>query len=604
MDRIKTAGNCQYRFEPGESELVSEDASLERDEPWECPHDAVEGEEYCVFHLSTAHRSELGIRDRQVRAELIAAVESDSDTRNEFVGATFGELDLRDRKINSTNALPINFRHCTFEGKVRLQDAHVVDQLDFSHSYFRSRFELDSARFDSDLICYDCAFDGVMSASTARFSGRGVFSRAGFEHTAAFNNGTTFDDDAIFTGTTFRSNAKFTGTQFEGRAFFRGSEFRYRALFTSASFADIASFADARFTDATVFDSVRFDGPATFGTEDIHSAYGPATFETAPTFEDSVAEGFLDFTGVDFEDGGDFSQARFEELVDFRDSLLMGDLRLDDAQCGERFEFNPRAAGEGVLVSCERTSLDGGTLAQPTKGHILFDFRDAVVGSISVQAETSEQSPIDYMRFVTTAFREFDFTSFRPALEPDYEIHNFGVETSVEPADLDPREEELTYTKAKSGADMIGDNRAESGFFVREMRARGDRHAVRRRNSDSTKERIVAGVKEVFNRSFDVVCEYTENPHRLLAVMLGIIGLFAGIYWVLYSLAGLSAPYPEAPGPFSYILLSGESFTGLHHPPAAALPTWPIRLVGVAEAVVGALLIALFLFTLTRAVHR
>ncbi|MFC7165610.1 hypothetical protein [Halospeciosus flavus] len=208
------------------------------------------------------------------------------------------------------------------------------------------------------------------------------------------------------------------------------------------------------------------------------------------------------------------------------------------------------------------------------------------------------------MRFVTTAFREFDFTSFRPALEPDYEIHNFGVETSVEPADLDPREEELTYTKAKSGADMIGDNRAESGFFVREMRARGDRHAVRRRNSDSTKERIVAGVKEVFNRSFDVVCEYTENPHRLLAVMLGIIGLFAGIYWVLYSLAGLSAPYPEAPGPFSYILLSGESFTGLHHPPAAALPTWPIRLVGVAEAVVGALLIALFLFTLTRAVHR
>lgn len=158
--------------------------------------------------------------------------------------------------------------------------------------------------------------------------------------------------------------------------------------------------------------------------------------------------------------------------------------------------------------------------------------------------------------------------------------------------------------RAKSGANDVGDNRSAAGFFVNEMRGRKRRHRERFAAAQSLKNRVSAGIDYAANELFDQSCRYSENPVRLLGASLVPVVGFGLLYAVIGTLTGSPEPYQSAPPLLNYLLFSGESFITLVHNPGATVSSWYVRALSLLEGFVGALLIALFLFSLTRAVHR
>lgn len=150
---------------------------------------------------------------------------------------------------------------------------------------------------------------------------------------------------------------------------------------------------------------------------------------------------------------------------------------------------------------------------------------------------------------------------------------------------------EITYINARKGADDVGDNNAASHFFVNEMQTRRQRH---KREGDYR--------RYVSNLLFDFIAGYGERPARVIRSSALCVALFAAGYWALWQV------YPSFSshiydGVAGALLLSFASFSAFVLG-GANVTVRPIRLLANIEAFVGAFLIALFVFTLTRSLHR
>lgn len=152
-------------------------------------------------------------------------------------------------------------------------------------------------------------------------------------------------------------------------------------------------------------------------------------------------------------------------------------------------------------------------------------------------------------------------------------------------------QQEMTYINARKGADDVGDNNVASHFFVNELRTRRQRH---KREGDYR--------RYLSNLLFDFIAGYGERPARVIRSSALCVALFAAGYWALWQL------YPSFSsniydGVAGALLLSFASFSAFVLG-GADVTVRPIRLLANLEAFVGAFLIALFVFTLTRSLHR
>jgi len=100
----------------------------------------------------------------------------------------------------------------------------------------------------------------------------------------------------------------------------------------------------------------------------------------------------------------------------------------------------------------------------------------------------------------------------------------------------------------------------------------------------------------VSNLTMDVTTGYGERPRNVVVSSLATVGVFAGIYWSFDAL-GTDASDLE------YVLFSFQGFIQF------IIGTSPrgdvlVRLATAIEGFVGAFLIALFVFTLTRSLNR
>jgi hypothetical protein len=250
-------------------------------------------------------------------------------------------------------------------------------------------------------------------------------------------------------------------------------------------------------------------------------------------------------------------------------------------------------------VECVETELGKGIVKQPTVGGLYCHFERATVGRVvfhddSVANKESLLS-LQRVRFIDTTFDGFDFTGYRRQLERGTSLVEFDDSTSVNQLILDPITCERTYQRVKSGANDIGDDRVAGMFFVDEMKARGERH-----REDET---VLGSLRFIGNYAFRLTSKYAESPARVFGTSIIVVVGFALVYAAGFGTAGLVPPYPNSPFD-GYLLLSAESFVTLVHSPAATVPSWALRLFAAFEGFLGAFTIALFLFTLTRAVHR
>ena len=119
--------------------------------------------------------------------------------------------------------------------------------------------------------------------------------------------------------------------------------------------------------------------------------------------------------------------------------------------------------------------------------------------------------------------------------------------------------------------------------------------ATIRDGGDGTLSRSRALGRWVTNAFFSVTCGYGERPSRVIAVSVFIIGLFA----VFFAVLGVEMPNSVA-DPLVYSL---QSYTSLVlDPPQGSNAV--VNVLTALEGFVGGFLIALFVFSLTRSLHR
>lgn len=154
-----------------------------------------------------------------------------------------------------------------------------------------------------------------------------------------------------------------------------------------------------------------------------------------------------------------------------------------------------------------------------------------------------------------------------------------------------------TYVLARNGANRVGDTNAASRFFRNEMLQRRRVYQAAARAGSPPRERLGAGFDYVSNLLFALSSGYGERPGRVLTFSGGVVLVFAGVFAVLL-------PDPPYGGLVGYGLLSLESFVALILGGGTEQSDLAVRLAATLEGFVGAFLIALFVFALTRSLER
>jgi uncharacterized protein YjbI with pentapeptide repeats len=590
-----------------------------QDLPRECPHDPFGTTDFCLFHLPSERRRAEGVSPEAVASELVDRTADDGPTAERFVGAEFRRLGLDGARIGGDDGRRIDLRlavveeecslaNATIDATVDLTGATLAD-VDFGGSTLTGDATFDAVRFSGS-----AAFDGCEFRGRARYP-NAVFDGASFEDV-------TFDERADFEGATFDGEARFARATFEQRGYFKSARFE-AVTFKRASFHEKASFKRARFRGPATFPRTRFVEKASFKFARFGdlSVFEVARFGSEAFFWDATFEGRAWFTGAEFEHDGDFSAAGFyaggdEEPVAY----------FNDVTFGRNLLFESVATRAGGVVSFARTTLTRGRISQPTAsddrpgdGPTYYDLTESVLGDVGL-APVSDPDLFSYFYFYETDFDGFDFGDHRQVLNEGWAIHTFagepgslaGTTAGYDDYRVGPGGEgrerghgasidvlENTYLKAKNGANEVGDATAASEFFLREMRYRRRGHLRNARDAGRpVSDRVVSFGRWVSSWFYNASSGYGERPMRPILFSLGLVVLFAATYSVLgIGVAGVGTPV-------SYLAFSFQVFVTLILGGPPEIPSPAVRLLTSFEAFVGAFFIALFVFALTRSIHR
>jgi uncharacterized protein YjbI with pentapeptide repeats len=273
----------------------------------------------------------------------------------------------------------------------------------------------------------------------------------------------------------------------------------------------------------------------------------------------------------------------------------------------ERLESQGPSAS--VIIDAQRARLRGGSIAITEAVYI--DLTDATVGPLrftEVEGGPGGAAFLRHIRFYRTIFDGFRIAEL-PGLSTHYEIHTFAVDRRDYKYEA-PTSAGLTttYRRAKNGAAAVGDGTAEGKFFEQEKAYLGDQY-----KADNQQKELLK------NRLWRISAGYGESPTRVIFFSGGTILGFAVLYPVVRAVELLLTGQAPGeifsrllsgtllPGNYStvsgWLLLSAESFTTLVLGKTPVESTF-LRILAAIEGFLGAFLIALFLFTLTKSIDR
>lgn len=171
--------------------------------------------------------------------------------------------------------------------------------------------------------------------------------------------------------------------------------------------------------------------------------------------------------------------------------------------------------------------------------------------------------------------------------------HRFALERDVHPT---PGELESTYLLAKNGAGHEGDQMAAGKFFQIE------KLWARRQYITDFDETTIKDIYRYFsNLLFSAIAGYGERPQRVLGWSLVVICISTLFYWGIGNRllgGGSDMTIVEA------IIASFGSFVTLFLQPDSLFSANLLKLSAQIEGFIGVFSISLFVYTLTRSVHR
>jgi uncharacterized protein YjbI with pentapeptide repeats len=548
-----TTERCTFSLELDASYAAELDLPAAAD-GWRCPRaSGSDTADQCLFHRPVADKTPAETADALLAAirEPTAPRYGTVEAAKCFVGARLPALSLAHEVLESADTRPIDLREATFEGAFDLSRARVAQALDCRGAVFEAAVDFDLSTFEHAVGCNFARFESEATCRRVTFQGDLRCRKAEFRESLVLSavtvDGETYAQDASF------GSLLAAGATFEGTAVFRG-----------ATVDGACRFGDAVFADETDLQGVRFGGETTFAD---------AVFRERTRLDpESVVDAPIDLRRATIETG-----------------------RID----------GPAPADH----SPDRPTPDGRASTR-----VLYDCSESTLGAVTVGSTTS----LAQFRVRETRFHGFDFTqsSLRDGLadrnwalpvDDAASDEGYGVlgdlallrtDASAVTARYAPRES--TYLRAKNGADGEGHGNAVAEFFRKEMACRRRLHLAgvlergRRR-----RDRLRSLYRWAANATLEAVSGYGERPSRVVGASVLTIGCFS----LLFALTWPGAPPYGSPG--GYLVLSIESFVTLVLGGAAEVRSpWWLRLLAEVEGFLGVFLVALFVFTLTRSIHR
>ena len=264
------------------------------------------------------------------------------------------------------------------------------------------------------------------------------------------------------------------------------------------------------------------------------------------------------------------------------------------------------------------------------KNEVLYDLREAELEDARLRPNVNK---LDNYYFYNTRLDGFDFVKHKGHIrDSDWDLHKLNhrfteynnhslsgsqpipdLQTSVDKFPNPPRlrDHQETYIPATQSASEQGDNTAASKFFVRESKARKmmERRQILFPNPRRSASRVDHVLKYTRSRLWQSLCDFGESSGKIVIWSLLIIFACASLYpafGVTNESEGTILWFIEEPVQSTVlesIYLSAAVFVSLGYGNITIEGTLP-RLLAAGEALAGAFLIALYIFTLGRSIRR
>lgn len=549
-----TPAQCGHEFDPTAVDADRNDYSevVDSDGVWRCPHEVDPADNTDGPGVPTVgstdrcpFHTDPAATDTAAVTEAFRQAVTDPDTPSEFLDAEFGGIDLIYAVLNGASNRPIDLRHARVDGDLRL-----------AHATVQQRLQLDGAHITGELDCQYTQFAEMFSAEGVTVD-RGVnFWEATFREPAYLSDA-TFGDDCRWVETEFRSGV-----------------WCNRATFEKLD-AHVVTVRDRIDLSEADIDEIQLRRGEIYG----RGLFLKTVFDTAS------------FAGTQFHEAVEFNKARLSERLSLKRVTVEGQLSLRKVQ----------TPPTGTTVSLHDAHVADGRLCpaadDPDCGPLVYDLVGATVGDVSLGSDAN----LDHYRFLDTTFEGFDFAAYRDRLAAvDWQLHRVEWPASNDHSSGDetpsPERVEATFLKAKNGANEVGDTTAAAEFFRREMRARRRTHSERVRHGGGA-DRLVAASQWVGNALLWGVAGYGERPSRVVATAVTVVAAGAVGFWA-------TLDKPPHGHPVGYLVVSLESFLTLVLAGGAPISNPWVRLFALVEGFAGAFLVALFVFMLTRLIHR
>lgn len=211
------------------------------------------------------------------------------------------------------------------------------------------------------------------SAIRGNVSGKGIT----FYSNVDFSN-TTFEKDAIFNESKFMAEANFNASRFYGTASFNMSRFPEGGTFDFVYFGDLADFANVWFDKFGTFYNATFTGDALFYLSEFNGAY--ANFEwtrhkKTADFSGSQFNAYSSFEGAIFEESSDFLSSRFSHGANFAEVMFLGNTTFTKSHFAEDSMFSDAAFSK--MANFENAKFDGPTYFDAAQFHDDVRFNNA-----------------------------------------------------------------------------------------------------------------------------------------------------------------------------------------------------------------------------------
>ncbi|MCX6678494.1 MAG: pentapeptide repeat-containing protein [Methanothrix sp.] len=394
---------------------------------------------------------------------------------------------------------------------------------------------------------------------------------------------TIFQRNAIFNETKFMTAANFNGSRFLGEASFNMSRFTDGGNFDFTYFNGLADFAGVWFDKFATFYNATFMGEIQFPFSEFNGAY--ANFESAQCIGDVY------FYGSQFNSYSTFADARLEKNADFHATKYSNGVGFFHAQFLGQADFARSHFIEDSIFSQAHFNDVASFLNAKFDGPVFFN--DTVFGKDADFDNAQFQAPTDMSYIAFEGDLKMNSTKIAGMV---FDGSTFSGGSRLYLAKADINRFIVSWSQIR---DILSFDTAAYLSLIKNYKDLGqgnDANECYYEYRYLNQARKPIGFSKILDELAWLSCGYGVRPHYALLCGMVIILIFSIIYWLGRGVEGFHDIHGHQLMVAS-LFYSTIAFTAN----SKGLPLrGHYKYLGIAEGIVGWLLMALFLVTLGR----